>query len=101
MPELYFDVRWPDGRTQRCYSPSTVIEDYFTPGSVYGVADFVARSREALHLASERVRARYGIACTAAEAQLAEIERVAAGFGATPWAAVTVERISDADGRER
>jgi uncharacterized repeat protein (TIGR04042 family) len=27
MPELYFHVRWPDGVTQRCYSPSTVLED--------------------------------------------------------------------------
>ncbi|MCW2887092.1 MAG: hypothetical protein QOE54_3761 [Streptosporangiaceae bacterium] len=22
MPELYFRVRWSDGETQRCYSPS-------------------------------------------------------------------------------
>lgn len=29
MPELYFRVRWPDGGTQCCHSPSTVVDDYF------------------------------------------------------------------------
>lgn len=24
MPEVYFRVRWPDGTSERCYSPSTV-----------------------------------------------------------------------------
>jgi uncharacterized repeat protein (TIGR04042 family) len=91
MPELYFDVRWPDGRTQRCYSPSTVVADHLAPGESYDVADFVARSRTALRIASERVRAKFGVACTAAEAQLAEIERIAAGYGSAPGAAVTVE----------
>lgn len=101
MPELYFHVRWPDGRTQRCYSPSTVIEDYFTPGAGYDVEDFVERSRQALGIASERVRAKYGIACTAAAAQLAEIERVAAAYRSVPGAAVTVESLRDPDGNER
>jgi uncharacterized repeat protein (TIGR04042 family) len=101
MPELYFHVRWPDGRTQRCYSPSTVIEDYFTPGVGYDVADFVERSREALGIASERVRAKYGVACTAASAQLAEIERTAAAYRATPGASVVVESLRDPDGNER
>lgn len=33
MPEMYFDVRWPDGPTQRCYSPSTIVRDCFAPGA--------------------------------------------------------------------
>ena len=46
MPERFVVVRWPDGRTQRCYSPSTVVEDYFSVGDTYTVAEFVERSRE-------------------------------------------------------
>ncbi|MGW5332609.1 MSMEG_0570 family nitrogen starvation response protein [Streptomyces bauhiniae] len=56
MPEMYFDVRWPDGETQRCYSPSTVIEDYFTAGDACELGDFLKRSRTALEIAGERVR---------------------------------------------
>jgi len=48
MPEMFFHVRWPDGATQRCYSPSTVVADYFTAGTEYDLADFVDRSRAAL-----------------------------------------------------
>ena len=101
MPELYFHVRWPDGETQRCYSPSTVIEDYFTSGAVYDVADFVERSRRALGIGSERVREKYGFPCTGASAQLAEIERTAAPYASLPGATVTVEALRNVDGSER
>lgn len=66
MPEMTFEVRWPDGLQQRCYSPSLVMHDYLRTGSHYTVADFVDRSTRALTEASERVRARYGFACTSA-----------------------------------
>lgn len=69
----------------------------FVPGPSYPVADFVDRSRQALGIASERVRAKYGFACTAAAEQLAEIEAVAAGFNAVPEAVVTVEAIVQAN----
>ncbi|MGW3104370.1 hypothetical protein [Streptomyces sp. NPDC001100] len=36
MPEMYFDVRRPDGLTQRYCSPSTTAENYFVPGVAYG-----------------------------------------------------------------
>jgi uncharacterized repeat protein (TIGR04042 family) len=101
MPELYFHVRWSDGATQRCYSPSTVVEDFFAPGGVYGVADFVERSRQALRIASERVREKYGITCAGASGQLAEIERVAARYDSVPGATVTVEALRHADGSDR
>ena len=101
MPELYFHVRWPDGETQRCYSPSTVVEDYFAPGGVYGVADFVERSRTSLGIASERVREKFGFYCTGASDQLAAIERTAAAYAAVPGATVTVEALRNADGSER
>jgi uncharacterized repeat protein (TIGR04042 family) len=80
MPELIFDVRWPDGRTQQCYSPSLVMHDYLSAGTEYTVTDFVERSSRALDEASERVRAKYGFACTSAAGTKADINSVAAGF---------------------
>ena len=32
MPEMHFHIRWPDGTSETCYSPSLVIKDYFTVG---------------------------------------------------------------------
>jgi uncharacterized repeat protein (TIGR04042 family) len=85
MPEMTFDVKWPDGRLQRCYSPSLVMHDYLTAGSDYTVAEFVDRSTHALEEASERVRAKYGFACTSAAGTNAEIVSAASQFapGAT------------------
>ena len=77
---MRFEVRWPDGSRREYYSPSLVVEDYLQPGRAYAVADFVGRSREALHQASERVRAAYGMPCSLAAASLASIERAAAVF---------------------
>jgi uncharacterized repeat protein (TIGR04042 family) len=90
MPEMRFVIRWPDGAEETCYSPSLVIEDYFAPGQSYPLADFVARSREALMIASERVRAKYGMPCGRALGQLARIESAADAFAHSPDAAVTV-----------
>jgi uncharacterized repeat protein (TIGR04042 family) len=91
MPEMHFRVRWPDGEVQRCYSPSTVVEDHLEAGGVYTVADFVERSRQALEKASERVRAKFGMGCTAAAGQLAEITATAGGHRAEDL--VTVEAL--------
>ena len=88
MPEMTFQVRWPDGRTQRCYSPSLVMHDYLTVGAEYTVADFVDRSNTALTEASERVRAKFGFACTSAAETNARIVSAAAHFD--PTATVTV-----------
>ncbi|MCF6386752.1 MSMEG_0570 family nitrogen starvation response protein [Mycobacterium sp. MBM] len=66
MPEMTFEVRWPDGSVQRCYSPSLVVHDYLSAGGRYTVGDFVDRSGRALAAAGERVRAKYGFACTSA-----------------------------------
>lgn len=83
MPEMRFRVRWPDDSESLCYSPSLIIKEYFTPGDSYPLDDFVRRSREALTIASERVKQKYGFYCTAASAQLEEIERIAARFAGT------------------
>ena len=60
MPEMRFVIRWPDGVVESCYSPSLVVKEFFAPGESYPLADFVERSRTALHIASERVEAKYG-----------------------------------------
>ena len=80
MPEMTFDVRWPDGSTQSCYSPSLVIHDYLRTGTRYTVSDFHTRARTALTEASERVRARFGFACTSAAATDEQITAAANRF---------------------
>jgi uncharacterized repeat protein (TIGR04042 family) len=80
MPEMRFRVRWPDGQVADCYSPSRAIADYLAPGATYALEDFLRRSRAGLTAASERVRERYGHPCSHAAAQLAAIERAAAGY---------------------
>ena len=64
MPEVRFELEWPDGQFSTLYSPSTVILDYLRPGESLIVSELEARGVEALRAASERVRARYGFACT-------------------------------------
>lgn len=95
MPEMRFDIRWPDGKAESCYSPSLVIKDYFMPGEAYAVGDFLTRSREALGIASARVQAKYGFPCARAMGQLARIEAAAAPFAALPGATVRVETFTE------
>ncbi len=95
MPEMHFHIRWPDGRKEACYSPSLVIKDYFEPGKSYALADFLERSRTALRIASDRVQAKYGFACTSAMAQLARIESTSQAFLATPAAQVAVDSFEE------
>lgn len=90
MPEMLFKIRWPDGKTEDCYSPSLVIKDHLEPGRTYPLAEFRTLSRTALSIASERVRAKYGFSCFNA---LSQIERIEAGcrrFEDRPDAAVGI-----------
>lgn len=91
MPELIFTVRWPDQTQSECYSPSTIVKDYFSVGQSYPLAEFVGLSRTALIAASERVRARYGHSCASALGQLTEIERCAQQFNDVANASVVIE----------
>jgi uncharacterized repeat protein (TIGR04042 family) len=75
MPEVNFTVQLPDGETRNCYSPSSVVRSYFQAGDELLVSEFVKLSRAALTEASERVRAKYGFACSSAASQIAEIEQ--------------------------
>src|SRR5579859_4779795 len=97
MPEMRFHIRWPDGTPEACYSPSLVIKDYFAVGAAYPLPDFIERSRTALGIASERVRAKYGMPCRRALAQLARIEAAAAAF-THPDARVAIEAFDDMNG---
>jgi uncharacterized repeat protein (TIGR04042 family) len=90
MPEMHFTLRWPDGETTRCYSPSLVVQEHLSPGALYPLDDFLARSRTALQTASERVQLRYGFPCSRALGQLADIERRAKTFSADPTCQVKV-----------
>jgi uncharacterized repeat protein (TIGR04042 family) len=93
MPEMYFRIHWPNGAVETCYSPSLVIRDYFSAGERYALADFLERSRTALTLASDRVQAKYGRACSRAKAQLARIETVARTFADMPGACVSIDML--------
>ena len=75
MPETYFTIQLPDGGRKECYSPSSVVKKFFREGEEMPVSDFVSRSREALADASERVRRKFGFSCSAAAAQMADIEQ--------------------------
>jgi uncharacterized repeat protein (TIGR04042 family) len=90
MPEMHFTVRWPDATVTDCYSPSLVIKEHMAVGANYPVADFVERSRTALNIASERVRAKYGYACSSALDQLRQIEELAERYDNDPVAQVQV-----------
>lgn len=91
MPEMRFRVRWPDESTSLCYSPSQVVKDFLKPGETYELDDFLARSRTALQIASERVRQKYGYTCSSAMSQLTEIETVASRFSEIENPKVLVE----------
>lgn len=82
MPEMYFQVRWPDGREQECYSPSLVIKELINSGQQYPVFEFMERSRAGLRIAAERVRVKYGFYCSAAMDQLEELEESARKYDA-------------------
>jgi uncharacterized repeat protein (TIGR04042 family) len=95
MPEMRFLIRWPDGTAESCYSPSLVIKDFFSPGQDYALADFVGKSRTALNIASERVKAKYGFSCSSAMDQLARIEQAAATFAHLPDARVVIDAFQE------
>ena len=80
MPEMTVVVRWPDHREEECYSPSLVMHDHLVEGSSYTVDDFTHRSSLALAIASDRVREKFGFACTSAAASTDQIKRSASAY---------------------
>ncbi len=84
MPEMHFRVQWPDGKQEDCYSPSYVIEEHLEVGAEYPPAEFLRRAAAALNIASERVRAKYGFACSSALDQLGRLQQTVASLPAGP-----------------
>lgn len=93
MPEMRFQVRFPDGREQSCYSPSLVLKELLREGGVYPLFEFMARVRAALTIGAERVRVKYGFYCSAAHDQLHQLEQTSARFD--PDAEVEVLRFHE------
>ncbi|NUU01385.1 MSMEG_0570 family nitrogen starvation response protein [Herbaspirillum robiniae] len=91
MPEMHFRVRWPDDSVSDCYSPSLVVKEHLEAGRRYPLAEFVERSATALNIGSERVRQKYGFACSSAMDQLRRIEETAARFDGAADPQVLVE----------
>ncbi|MEO0769539.1 MAG: MSMEG_0570 family nitrogen starvation response protein [Cyanobacteria bacterium J06649_4] len=90
MPEINFQIQWPNGQQEACYSPSLVVKKYFELGESYTVTEFLKRSRESLTIASDRVKEKYGFPCSRALGQLRRIESVAQTYEAEPDSKVTV-----------
>lgn len=80
MPEVRFEIMWPDGSNEVCYSPSSIVKKYFSPGESYPLEEFVGRSRQALNTASDRVEQQYGRPCGLALGQLQAIEAKASQY---------------------
>jgi putative flavoprotein involved in K+ transport len=99
MPTVDLTLVWPDGTRQRAQSPSTAIERHLAEGGRYPVPELLRRAEAALTAASERVRERYGFACTAAAEQAERIR--AAAHGQDPAGTVRVERLRRAPTRVR
>ena len=73
MPITYVHIELPDQTKDQIYSPSSVIKEYFNPGEDLTVSKFLTTCNEGLQEASERVRQKFGYACTSA---IAESQRI-------------------------
>ena len=80
MPEVRLSLEWPDGRRSELYSPSTVILDFLQPGQILSVAELTSKGMTALEQASERVRARYGFACTRTDEERVRLQQAADSY---------------------
>jgi len=94
MPERNFQIEWPDGLQESCYSPSSTIENHLKIGQTYSLKDFLSTTELALNEASERVRARYGFACSSAMDQLKKIKERSKAYESMSDAKVIVLSIS-------
>ncbi|PSQ97606.1 MAG: MSMEG_0570 family nitrogen starvation response protein [Bacteroidetes bacterium SW_9_63_38] len=74
MPEVYMRIQWSDDTTDRVYSPSSVIRDFFEEDEEMSVDAFEERITDALSRASERVREVYGMECASAKQELRRLQ---------------------------
>ncbi|MCT0224409.1 MSMEG_0570 family nitrogen starvation response protein [Synechococcus sp. CS-1328] len=82
MPEVHLTLQWPDGLSSQLYSPSTVILEHLPPGEQLSVGEVQTRGLEGLKQASERVRARYGFACTRTDEEAMKLQHTLAAYRA-------------------
>ena len=66
MPEVNTKIQWPDEKITICYSPSTVIREYFHEGMTVSVTELVRKIKEALDRACLRVEVKLGVRCNKA-----------------------------------
>lgn len=92
MPDLTFRIRWPNGDEEACYSPSSIIRNFFQEGEAYPLDEFVDLIEKAFEAASERVRAVHGYPCSRAASQLATLKTRSNAFETYPDATVTFLR---------
>jgi uncharacterized repeat protein (TIGR04042 family) len=76
MPEVYMQIEWPDGESDRVYSPSSVIREFFQEGETMPITEFEERITAALRRAGERVREVYGMECASAKQELQRVRTV-------------------------
>lgn len=74
MPAVHFKVLWPDGELIQYYSPSTIIRSHLDTDIRYSQQRFAESAFNALNEASERVREKYGFACSAAADEAKKIK---------------------------
>ena len=80
MPVTYVNIEWPNQEFDKVYSPSSVIKEYFTEGDSLSVEEFLTKCNNALYEASERVKKKYGYACTTAQEELKRINEKCKDF---------------------
>jgi len=73
MPALNFEIEWPDGEVMTCYSPSSIVREYFQAGAKLTISELVETSEAALLRAGQRVEERFGMDCTVAVRQRKKI----------------------------
>lgn len=83
MPEVVLELRWPDGEASSFYSPSTVVYEFLKPGDRLSIAELEQKGLAALSEASERVRARYGFACTRTHEEALKLRKRVAQYNST------------------
>jgi len=93
MPEVMLELHWPDGGASRFYSPSTVVYEFLKPGERLSIAELEQKGLAALREASERVRARYGFACTRTDEEASKLQKRLAMYGRSDM--VEVREIAD------
>lgn len=81
MPEVMLRLHWPDGDASNFYSPSTIVYEFIKPGDTLTIAELEHKGLLALKEASERVRARYGFACTRTDEEAVKLQKRLAMYG--------------------